>query len=89
LKAGRDVQRSMYAARRLSLVTMSVCFRIRKYRRHHQIARREAVAIEVGLVAKRLRERGQPPLNERDRARAAQLRPLLVRVEEIDQQRHS
>ena len=28
-KAGRAVQRSMYAASRLSLVTMSVCFRIR------------------------------------------------------------
>src|ERR1700736_346594 len=29
LKAGREVQRSTYAARRFSLVTMSVCFRIR------------------------------------------------------------
>src|SRR4029077_14528798 len=29
LKASREVQRSTYAARRLSLVTMSVCFRIR------------------------------------------------------------
>jgi hypothetical protein len=29
LKAGREVQRSTYAARRFSLVTMPVCFRIR------------------------------------------------------------
>jgi len=39
----------MYAARRRSLVTMSVCFRMQD-RRQHKIAGRKAIAIEKGFV---------------------------------------
>src|ERR1700674_5594328 len=53
--------------------------------RHHQITRSEAVTIEVGFVAERLGERGQALLHKRYRPWAAQLRPFLIRVKEIDQ----
>src|ERR1700754_1008559 len=45
--------------------------------RHHQVAGGEAVTIEIGLVAKRRRERAETLLRELDGTRPAQLRPLL------------
>src|ERR1700693_2202722 len=53
--------------------------------RHHQITRSEAVTVEVGFVAERLGERGQALLRKLHRPWAAQLRPFLIRVKEIDQ----
>jgi hypothetical protein len=56
-----------------------------QHRRHHQIAGRETVAIEIWLLAKRPGEGGQTLPHELHGPWAAQLRPLLVCVEEIDQ----
>src|SRR5262245_29114488 len=55
-----------------------------EHRGHHQIARREAVAIEIGLVAERLRKAGKTPLHELHGAGAALLGPFLIGVEDID-----
>jgi hypothetical protein len=53
--------------------------------RHHQITRGDTVTIKVRFVAERLGERGQALLHKFHRARAAQLRPFLICVKEIDQ----
>src|SRR5215472_8717655 len=52
-----------------------------QYRRHHQIASREVLAIQERLAAERPGESGQALLHERHRAGAAQSRPLLIGVE--------
>src|SRR5262249_38795871 len=54
-------------------------------RRHHEIASREAVAVEKGLVAQRFGQAGETPLSEIHGTRSPQLRPFLVRVEKVDQ----
>ena len=54
-------------------------------RGRHQITRGETVTIKVGFVAERLGERGQALLHKFHRAWAAQLRPFLICVKEIDQ----
>src|ERR1700738_3790564 len=56
-----------------------------QHRRHHQIACRETVAIEIRLVAERIGEGGQAFLHKFYRPWAAQLRPFLIRVKESDQ----
>src|SRR6478672_4745497 len=53
--------------------------------RHHQITPSEAVTIEVRFVAERLGKRRQALLHKLYRPSAAQLRPFLIRVKEIDQ----
>src|SRR5215510_3018465 len=56
-----------------------------EHRGHHQIPRREAVAIKIRFVAERLGESGKALLHELHRTRAPQLGPFLIGVEEIDQ----
>src|ERR1043166_8414880 len=52
---------------------------------HHQIAGGEASAIEIRFFAERLGECGEPPFHELHSTWTAQLRPLLVCVENVDE----
>jgi len=49
-----------------------------QHRSHHQVARREAPAIKIGLVAQRPGQTVEALTRKLDRPRAAQFRPLLV-----------
>ena len=53
--------------------------------RHHQIAGREPIAIEIGFVTKGLGKSSQPLLHELHGAWTTQLGPLLVSVEQVNQ----
>ena len=59
-------------------------FQYSQHGRHHQITRSEALVVEVGFVAKRFGEDGEPPLCKLHLSWAAQPRPFLIRVKEID-----
>src|SRR5215510_14307445 len=56
-----------------------------KHGRHHQIACGEAVAVEIGFVVQRLRQRPESVTYERFGTGAAKFCPLLIGVEQVNQ----